>query len=689
METLHTKKSKNKLQSNITYYSLLALAILITLIRINIPIQSKYNENTSQVEGILINNKLENNKATIIVKGQEKIQGTYYFKNQSEKIQYLKNIKLGNKIIIKGTIQEPSTPTTKNLFNYKQYLKGQKIYYIMKIKEIIKKDNSLNIKYQVKDKIQKRTTNPYIKSFLLGDTQDIKEEVKTSYQENGISHLFAISGMQFYLYASFLLKILKKVNIKEKTKYKIVFIVLLFYLSIIEYTASMIRSILFFFLFSINKVWKLSLERKQLIIISIIMTLLINPFYITEIAFWYSYVISIGLLLFMKAENNYFKTLVKSSIISFLLSIPISLYYFNQINILSILYNLFYIPYVNIILFPASMLTFVFPIIEPIYNLLIQILENTSLFLANISIGKLIFAKVLIVIYFIYLILLFLILKTKSNKLMIIYVLCFILHYILPTYFQKDFIKIIDVGQGDSILLYSKGYTALIDTGGKVSYNRNEKSTSITKYITIPLLKSLGIKKINTVFLTHADQDHMGEIVYLKDNFKINNIYLNLGEEKELEQELIKNEKNIKKANQDEMFSIGNYTLYQMNKEWNDENTSSSVYYVTHPNLSILLMGDATAETEEYLQQHYHLKTDVLKIGHHGSNTSSSLSFLKATSPKLAIISVGKNNRYNHPNEEVLTKLQQERIPFLATSSSGTITIIPETKEVIEDKKER
>lgn len=79
METLHTKKSKNKLQSNITYYSLLALAILITLIRINIPIQSKYNENTSQVEGILINNKLENNKATIIVKGKEKIQGTYYF----------------------------------------------------------------------------------------------------------------------------------------------------------------------------------------------------------------------------------------------------------------------------------------------------------------------------------------------------------------------------------------------------------------------------------------------------------------------------------------------------------------------------------------------------------------------------------------------------------------------------------
>ena len=109
------------------------------------------------------------------------------------------------------------------------------------------------------------------------------------------------------------------------------------------------------------------------------------------------------------------------------------------------------------------------------------------------------------------------------------------------------------------------------------------------------------------------------------------------------------------------------------------------MFYVTHPDLTVLLMADATTKTESYLQKNYNLKVDIVKIGHHGSNTSTSLSFLKKTKPRLALISVGENNRYHHPSKEVLDRLSTQNIPYLQTKTSGTITIYPQTEEVVED----
>ena len=449
----------------------------------------------------------------------------------------------------------------------------------------------------------------------------------------------------------------------------------------------MIRAILFFILFSLNKYWALKLKNTKLIIIAIILTLLINPYYIKEAGFWYSYIISIGLICFMKEKNNYLKALIKSSILAFLLSIPISLYYFYEINLMSIIYNLFYIPLINIIIFPASILTFLFPIIEPIYNILIKFLESSSIYLNNITFGKLIFAKIPEFFYILELIFIVQFLKTKKKIIGIVIIIGIGIHYLVPNIFQDDFVKIIDVGQGDSILIYSKGKSALIDTGGKLNYNQ-KNSSSITKYITIPLLKSLGIKKLDYIFLTHGDQDHMGEIIYLEKNYTIKNIYLNLGEANKLEQNIIKKNPNTKKVKQDQIFQIGNFILYQINKKWHEENTGSSVFYVKHPNLTFLLMADATEKTETYLLEEYNLKVDILKIGHHGSNTSTSLPFLQETKPKIAVISVGEKNRYNHPSVEVIKRLTKENIPYLQTKTSGTITILPNTKEVMEEKKE-
>lgn len=676
------KRLKIILQSNLFLLILIIATIVIITIRILTPSKTYYTSKDNKVIGTIEKITLDNEKVTLLIKAKEKIQGTYYFKsNQKNKV---KDLKIGDKVKVLGTITKPRTPTTKNLFDYSFYLKKQGIYQLITINEIKIIKSSTKLFDRIKNILNKKATHPYMQAFLLGNDEKIEEEVRLSYQENGISHLLAISGMQFYLIANTILRILKKIKVHKKTSYLITFIIIFLYFFVLDLNASILRGVLFFFLFSINKVWRLNLPKNRLIVFSIIITMLINPYFITEAAFWYSFIISIGLLSFFQERTSYWKSLWYSSVLSFLLSIPVSLYYFYQVNVLSIVYNLFYIPYVNIVVFPLTIIAFLIPIIEPLYQLSITILEQSSLLLSKIEIGKFIFPKGNIFIYFIEFLFLLVYLKKKQKKVLIILITLFLGHY-LSSHLKQDFIKMIDVGQGDSLLIYSQGKTALIDTGGKLRFD-GKTSTTITKYTTIPLLKSLGIKKLDFLFLTHGDMDHMGEVFYLINHFKTEKIYINLGPTSLLENNLLK-ERKVAESKQDSVFQVGNFTFYQLNKSWKDENNSSSVYYVHHPNLTVLLMGDATIDTEKYLLENYNLNIDVLKVGHHGSKTSTGISFLNATSPRLALISVGQDNNFGHPNQEVLKKLENKNIPYLMTKDSGTITVFPNTEVIIEDKK--
>ncbi len=672
---------KTLLQSNYFLYILLFLTIILSILRLIQPPRVVYSTGTKEISGVVTEIIESTDKLTLIIKGKEKIRGTYYFKSEKT----LPSIKLGDYVKLTGTIKKPSSPSTKNLFDYSKYLKKQKIYHLMQIDQIKVLSTSKNIYYKIKNFLKEKITHPYKQAFLLGNDNSISDEVITSYQANGISHLFAISSSQFYFLSNIILKLTKKLNLKEKTSYTIVIIFLLSYLSILGLSASILRGILSFLLFSINRLWNLNLKKFKIITYTILITLLINPYYLTESSFYFSFLISIGLLYFMRPSTNFFKTLWTSSVLSFLLSIPISLYYFYEVNLLSIIYNLFYIPYVNIIIFPMTIISFFFPILDFLYNFFINILENSSLILSTITIGKLIFKKVNIIIYILELLFMIYYLKTHKKLILIITIIIFIGHYLSP-YFNKDFIKIIDVGQGDSILIHSKGKTALIDTGGKLSYDKKTSET-ITKYTTIPLLKSLGIKKINYLLLTHGDQDHVGEFFYLNNRFKISEVYLNLGQTSLLEEQIIKERPDTKRIKEGQNLILGNFSLFQLNKSWKEENTSSAVYYFYHSNLTGLLMGDATTQTENFLIENYNLKVDILKVGHHGSNTSTSNNFLKETSPSLAIISVGENNNYNHPSPEVLENLTNQNISYLTTIQSGTITIYPKTQILTEDKK--
>ena len=648
---------------------ILIIVLIISIIRINIKPNLFYKEN-SKIVGTIENIEYEDDYYKLTIKGKEKVLGNYYSNNKID-------IHLGDKVKVSGIISEPTNPTIKNTFNYKKYLNNKDIYHLINIDNIIVISKNKNIYYKVKEFVYKRLNhNKYLYTFIVGDKFYLSQEIKNSYQENGISHLFAISGMHITLLSNIILKILSTLKVKENKRYLITSIILIFYLLIVGLSPSILRGVLFFIVFKYNNLYYFYIKPTNLFILVLCISLLINPKYIFEVSFQYSFLISFTLIYMSEflSSKNYFISLIKTSIISSIVSLPISLYNFYSINVLSVIYNLLFIPLITIIVFPLSLITFIFPQITPIYNFITDIMENISIVLSKIKLGKLVFMKIHPIFYILYLIIIFIVFYfIKKNNFKYIFILLFILliHYIYPSTKNDVFINFIDVGQGDSILIHNDK-NILIDTGGKESSTK-EKSIVINK--TIPYLKSLGIKRIDYLILTHGDYDHMGESINLVEKDKVKNVIFNCGEFNNLEKELI-TKLNKNKVSYysciNELDLENNKLFFLQTKEYDNENDNSNVIYTEINNYKFIFTGDASINTEKEILKDYNLpEIDVLKVGHHGSKTSSSKEFINEIKPKYSIISVGKDNRYGHPNKEALDNLENSKI--YRTDQDGSI----------------
>ena len=185
----------------------------------------------------------------------------------------------------------------------------------------------------------------------------------------------------------------------------------------------------------------------------------------------------------------------------------------------------------------------------------------------------------------------------------------------------------------------------------------------------------------------HGDADHMGDAINLVNNFKVEKVIFNCGEFNDLEKKLIKllDKKNIKYYSCIKELNVDNNKLYFLQtKEYDNENDNSDVLYTELNGYKFMFMGDAGVEKEKDILNKYNLSNaDVLKVGHHGSKTSSSIEFIDKINPKYSIISVGKNNRYGHPNKEVLNVLENSKI--YRTDQDGSIMFnIKNNKLIIE-----
>lgn len=232
-------------------------------------------------------------------------------------------------------------------------------------------------------------------------------------------------------------------------------------------------------------------------------------------------------------------------------------------------------------------------------------------------------------------------------------------------------VHFIDVGQADSILIQQGNNAMLIDAGN------NEDSETVKNYIA-----KQGIKKLDYVIGTHAHEDHIGGLDYVINNFEIDKIYMpkatsNTKTFEDVVTAIKNKEMKITTPVPGDSFKLGEADckiLAPNSASYKDLNNYSIAIKVTFKNNSFMFTGDAETISEtEMLKKGFDVKADVLKIGHHGSSSSTSDEFLKKVNPKYAVISAGKDNDYGHPHKETMKRLKDSGITVYRTDESGTI----------------
>ncbi|SHH64400.1 ComEC/Rec2 family competence protein [Clostridium grantii] len=278
-------------------------------------------------------------------------------------------------------------------------------------------------------------------------------------------------------------------------------------------------------------------------------------------------------------------------------------------------------------------------------------------------------------------------LKPKTKKAIVFMVIGFLIIFIVIAFVKNNsqvyksidtkgklLVHFIDVGQGDSILLMADNKTLLIDTGP------NSKKNEFLDY-----LKSTGITKLDYIIATHPHEDHIGNMSYVIQKYDIGKFYApkitsTTDSYNSMVKALNKKSKKITVSKGGMSFKLGSDVLCEIlapnNSSYDNLNNYSVVLKVTFKDTSFLLTGDAEKESEdEILSQKYILKADVLKLGHHGSSTSTTPDFLQSVDPKIAIASCGINNSYGHPNDEIINLLTENNIHLFRTDLDKTIIL--------------
>ena len=677
------QKLKTILPFKIFIFFLVLFSFLTSFIRCNYIFKTSiYNGNEELITGTIIDYKMLDTKykMTILTNkdniSEKVIASIYLNDNDSNLRKKVSDFKIGDRIILKGNLNKPLNNTIPNTFNYQKYLYYQKIYYLFTVKEIISIENSSNYFYQFQDFLYKRCEmideKGYLTMLIYGK-KNIDADTYSYLQDLGVVHLFAISGLHISIFTMLLEVLLKK--IKKGLRNFIIIIFLIIYASLLGFPASVMRALTMFIFLKIfsflKEKFKMSFKTYEIMLLSTSILLIINPYFLYDTGFLYSNLCTFGLVFYNDKTKNYLLKSLKTTYIATLWSLPLTVSLNYSYNLLTPLFNIVFVPFISFLFYPICLITFLFPFFLPVLKILIKLLELLTIVFTKVSIN-IILPKMSIIVIIIYYLNIFLLSKYKKvyyHLFNILFLLIYPYGYSLDNSLNVYYL---DVSQGDASLIISprKKEVTMIDTGGLTTDENYYTAKNIIKF-----LHSINIKKIDNLIISHGDFDHIGNAFYLVNNIKVGKVIFNNNEFNEIETNLIKilQDKKIEfqKGNSNLQ---GKYLTWQFlnTRLYDNENDNSLVTYLKYQDYTFLFMGDASKLTEEDIIKKYKLpKIDFLKVGHHGSKTSSSKEFISKINPKYSIISVGRKNKYGHPNKEVLNNLDNSKI--YRTDQDGSI----------------
>lgn len=627
------------------------------------------------------------------------------------------NLKSGDIIIGKCKKEVPNRNTNPKLFNYNYYLLSKNIYYTCNIdkEDIVKyyQTQIIDTRDEFKFIVDKCFKNYYntnnrnlIKSIILGNKNYMMKNNYSEYKDIGLAHILAVSGLHINILCFVTMKILEILKVSDIYKKIITLIVVWNYAYLIYFPIPIIRSCIMFTLNTIGFILENNLNRrdiskrisKNVFNYTFFICLAFNPYYIYNLAFILSFAVSFILIYLSKYVKYFIRKKLKivdhfklHNIVAIKIFIlPLEARYFNEINLFSILPNLIFVPLLSFSILVSFILLILFVLNVKLnflgsMNNIILIFINKLISLISRK-NKLKFKVIspevsLIFMYYIFILLYINIISIRFDrnirKLLLVY-LIFLLFINSIAYILDDTLTVyfIDVNQGDSILLKYKGKKYMIDTGGE-SFG----GYSIGKKVLVPYLMKKGIGKIDKIFISHFHKDHYYALYDILDYIEVNYLYIpyipkdmniiKKAMRENLDINLVRKGNSI---NIDENLSF-NILMPENNYFDDNENNKSMVIELSYKDKTLLFTGDLEIEGEKKLLEFYRNNIDVLKVGHHGSNTSTSHDLLKSFKPRLAIISVGQNNSFNHPSQEVLGRLSFYNIPYYMTKNCGRIKL--------------
>ena len=607
-----------------------------------------------------------------------------------------------------------------------------------------------NINLKIKENINRLIPEKYSAIFtglILGDTSKVEEEVNDNFKIANISHVLAISGMHI-TYIVIGIELLLKRGIGKRRTRIITIVILVIYMFITGFSPSVVRASIMGIVMLISKLIHRKNDIWTSISLSLFILLIYNPFLILNVGLQLSYLGTIGIVCFNKNVYNFLrklkirnkkirykinrkfillmdkiKEMLSVTLSAQIVILPILLFNFNILGIYFFISNILVsiiIGTIIIVGFVCILISFISIEIAKILSIFMSV--GIQILISISEISHLPFSKIYIptpkvwqiVIYYICVIVinriyiafnlkepdftsirirnLVALLKFKfrqnRNKVLKVLIVFVSLLFILNTIPEKLKIHFVDIGQGDCTFITTpQNKTILIDGGGSMS-----EEYDVGKSTLLPYILDRGYTKLDYVFISHFDQDHVGGILTILEELRVGQVYISKQEqESENYQKFLKIVKDkkiqVKVLKQGDCLKIEKNLyidiLWPIEEQIQENvlNNNAMVMKLRYGKFSMLFTGDIEAIAEEKILDFYKekgesiLKSDVLKVAHHGSKTSSTENFIKEVQPKDAIIGVGKDNLFGHPSMEVIERLKKSKIKIYRTDENGEVTI--------------
>ncbi len=652
------------------------------------------------------------------------------------------NLEYGDRIKVIANFELPRGARNKNSFNYSKYLETLDIFITAKTQDTsVSYGKKLliaeKISYVIRKKVREFTDftlgeeeKGILNALIIGDDTLIDDNVKSDYKKAGMVHLLVVSGG----HTAFLILLLKYIFSffnPSKNLAKILYIIsIILYIFITGASPSVLRAGIGIIIIMIAEIIGRQTDGLTTVSLVALIIIIANPNILYSLSFLLSFGGVLGIMICYSKLSSKLEKIPQKVRESFSLTVsaqlfvtPITLYSFNVIYLGGFISNLFALNFAGIIMMSGIILFIIYLFIPPlvvfpmkVVGFLIFLMNKIAEFFGSLEFFtyyEITPSWFSIFIYYILLIYVFrdrrknnkekeLIIVDKSSirsfairNIKPIIIICGVLGIFISNikFINTDKalkITVIDVGHGDCIFITTpENKHILIDTGD-IHY-QGENIIDTGEQTVVPYLLKQGVKKIDLVILTHMDTDHIGGYESIAKAIKIETVGLSVNSAKKEEYPKIKDISvkkciKIKSLESGDTFAFGGVNLCVLMPEKvemiDEENNDSIVILMKYGNKKALFMGDLEVEGEEkLLNSGIELKADILKLGHHGSTTSTSESFVKAVNPEIALISVG--NRFKSiPGKDVLNRLDSVYAKVYRTDKNGEINVIVKNNEI-------